>query len=104
MTVQTSGPSPIWLTTAELATDTKYYPWERKVLEMSNERWLSCNRNYTDIASENRNAYLRRKKSGAWADVLNDYWKNAAADNSSWIKKSSWTKALPVGIGHEGSY
>jgi hypothetical protein len=102
-----AGGNPhIWLTTKELAGNLKYYPWERKVLEMSNERWLSCNRNYDDFIDhpEERRAFLRRKEGNAWAEVLNDYFSNAAADNSSWIKSSQWKKALPVGIGNEGYY
>lgn len=59
-----------------------FYPWGRKL----SSDWKSCNRDY-DTASANRSAYLRRKESGAWADVLNDL-QAATANQMGFIKAS----------------
>lgn len=72
--------------------DWHYYPWARKL----SGDWESCNRDFDTTPSSSRSAYLRRKESGSWQDVLNNI--QNANDQMSWRKQSgSWKYALPYG-------
>lgn len=72
--------------------DWHYYPWARKL----SGDWESCNRDFDTKPSSSRSAYLRRKESGSWQDVLNNI--QDANDQMSWRKQGgSWKYALPYG-------
>lgn len=81
------------ITSQQMNIDWRYYPWARK---LSNQ-WESCNRDY-DTPTASRQAYLRRKESGGWQDVLNNLQPSAASDQMAWRKQDgNWEYALPYG-------
>lgn len=78
------------ITSNEMHVNWKYYPWARKL----SGNWESLNRDI-NTSSASRSAYLRRKDSGAWHDVLNDM---QSSSQSAWRKQDgAWKNAVPYG-------